>query len=103
MMKDAFSDLRYSLRMLRRNVVFSVTAVAALTVGIAANSAIFSVADAVLLKRLPYPDSDRIVLFTTATPRGFNGGASEAKVNAWKDHRGVFKNVSAFTFTFTHL
>jgi putative ABC transport system permease protein len=102
-MRDAFSDLRYSLRMLRHNAVFSATAVAALAVGIAANSAIFSVANAVLLKRLPYPDSDRIVAFTTVTPRGFGGGASETKLNAWRDRFGIFKDVSAFRVSFINL
>ncbi|PYR95542.1 MAG: ABC transporter permease, partial [Acidobacteria bacterium] len=98
---DFFTDVRYSLRMLRRNPVFSLTAVAALTLGIGANTAIFSVVNAALLKRLPYPDSDRIVTFITRTPTGSFAGASATKLNVWKEQGGAFENVSAYRFRFS--
>lgn len=53
-------DIRYALRMLRRNMVLSVVILASLGIGIGANSAIFSVVDALLLRPLPYPHADRL-------------------------------------------
>ncbi len=89
--------------MLRRSPVFSITAVAALTLGIGANTAIFTVVNAVLLKRLPYPDSDRIVIFTTRTPAGSFAGASTTKLNIWKERAEPFETCRAIVFGFLNL
>jgi len=53
-------DLRYAVRTLRRNTMLSVVILASLAIGIGANSAIFSVVDALLLRPLPYPHADRL-------------------------------------------
>ena len=53
-------DLRYGMRMLRKNRVLTIVMVASLAIGIGANSAIFSVVDALLLRPLPYPHPDRL-------------------------------------------
>src|SRR6202451_4569733 len=61
-------DLRYALRMLRRNTVLSVVILASLGIGIGANSAIFSVVDALLLRPLPYPHADRLAAVWLHSP-----------------------------------
>ena len=63
-----FQDLRYALRALRRNAGLTAVIVASLGIGIGANSAIFSVARALLLKPLPYANADRLVILWNTSP-----------------------------------
>ena len=60
-MRNLFSDARFSFRTLRRNPAFSAAAIVVLTLGIGANTAIFSVVNAVLLRPLPFDDPSRIL------------------------------------------
>ncbi len=89
-------DVRYSLRLLRRTPGFTIAAVAALTLGIGANTAIFSVVNTVLLKPLTYPDSGRIVQFLVTFPDGSGTAVSVTKFNLWRQLTGVFECVSAY-------
>ena len=77
-------DARIAVRMLRRVPMFTFTAVATLGLGIGANAAIFTVADAVLLRPLPYADSERLVMFGDRNPGGFPGNVG---FETWLDYR----------------
>jgi putative ABC transport system permease protein len=97
-MGDFRHDLKYSLRMLMANPAFTVTAVAALALGIGANTAIFTVVNAVLLKPLTYPDADRIVRFMNTSPDGSGTSSSPVNFNTWRAQTSVFEDVAAYDF-----
>jgi predicted permease len=75
---------------------FTAAAVAALALGIGANTAIFSVVNAVLLKPLPFPDADRLVMLMNVSPQGSGGAGSPAKFEHWREQSSVLQDVSAF-------
>jgi len=89
-------DVRYGLRLLRRNIGFTAVAVMALAVGIAANTAIFSVVYATLLAPLPYPDPDRIVMVWSRI-QGFRNSTATADYLDWKSQSKAFQSLSAWT------
>src|SRR6188474_2875386 len=93
---EAFvQDLKHSFRVLRKNPGFAAAALAALTLGIGANTAIFSVVNAVLLRPVALPDPDRLVYFMNVTPGGQGPAASPAKFLHWRAQSDVVTDVSA--------
>jgi putative ABC transport system permease protein len=96
-MVEAFvNDLKHSLRMFAQSPAFTLAAIAALTLGIGTNTAIFSVVNAVLLKPLDFPDPDRIVLFMTTSPQGQGQAASPAKFQHFRQQHEVVQHVAAY-------
>jgi putative ABC transport system permease protein len=96
-MESFVRDLRHSLRMFAQSPAFTLAAVAAMMLGIGANTAIFSVVNAVLLKPVGVPDPDRVVVFINTSPRGAGGpAASPAKFMHYRQQTGIVEDVSAF-------
>src|SRR4026208_1547639 len=91
-------DIRYGFRMLLKNRSFTVLAVLALALGIGANSAIFSVVNALVLKPLPFENLDRLVAVRSSLPnQGLKAtGVSPADFVDWRAQNTVFKQIAAY-------
>jgi predicted permease len=88
-------DVRYGVRMLLKAPLFTVVALATISIGIGANTAIFSLVDAILLRPLPYPEPQRLMVAGTHQ-RGGSGLEliSAADFLAWRDHQQSFEEVA---------
>src|SRR5581483_5695241 len=95
-MKALLRETRYAGRLFRKSPGFTLVAIAALALGIGANTGMFSVVNAVLLKPLAYPDPDRIVQFMLTIPGGSGPAGSAAEFNIWRRQTGTFQDVSAY-------
>ena len=82
--------------MFAQTPAFTAAAVAALTLGIGANTAIFSVVNAILLQPIAVPEADRVVVFMNVSPRGSGPAASPAKFVHYQQQDQVVQDVSAF-------
>ncbi|HEX2328811.1 MAG TPA: ABC transporter permease [Candidatus Angelobacter sp.] len=95
-------DLKYGLRVLRKSPGFSIVAVLVLGLGIGANTAIFSVVNAVLLRPLPFPEADRLVhVWHTPPQKAFPGitrfSVSTANFIDWQQQNHVFDGMAIFS------
>jgi putative ABC transport system permease protein len=91
-------DLTYAFRMLLKSPAFTILAVAALALGIGANTAIFSVVNAVLIQKLPYKDPDRLVMVWEQSPRtGKTNVANPLNFLEWKERNNSFEEISAMS------
>lgn len=92
-------NLKYSFRTLRRSPGITTVAVLALTLGIGANTALFTVINAVLLRPLAYPHPDRIVELVRHWPGFENRATTSAKFAFWQRENHCFEAVAAHSFT----
>ncbi len=92
-------DVRYALRMLARSRAFTAAAILTLGLGIGANTAIFTVANALMLRPLPFADSSRLALVSTAlaTDRSQLTPMSWLRFTTMHDHNRSFSSLAAFT------
>ncbi len=96
-MRDLVQELRFALRMLGRHPGFTAVALLTLALGIAANTAIFSVVDAVLFEPLPYREPDRLVLAWAQSPEQERGTVTPADFLDWRAQGEVFEGLAAFS------
>src|SRR5687767_15841822 len=96
-MNTLIYDLRYGIRMLLKNPGFTVAALITLALGIASSTAIFSVIDGVLLRPLPYPDSEKIMVMDPTTRSTGEPGGANAPGNYldYAAQNGVFSHMAA--------
>src|SRR5213080_172493 len=98
-LEACWRDLRFGVRTLRKSPGFTAVGVLTLALGIGANTVIFSAVYAVLLKPLPFKDSDRLVFIEKKNPpRGWTRNPiSPAEILAWRDQSGAFEDIAAYT------
>ena len=102
-LRNLLSDFRFSLRLLRRNPGFAAAAIVVLALGIGANTAIFSVVNAVLLRPLPFDDPSRIMqVWHVPPPKSFPGltrfSVSPANYLDWQNQSSSFEKMAAYGF-----
>src|ERR1700675_207284 len=100
-MIESFSrDLRFGLRVLRKNLGFTTVAVLTLAIGIGSNTAIFSVLESQLWRPLPFPDSERLVdahVILRENPRQWDV-LSNSVYKAWRERSHSFTNLGAYDY-----
>jgi len=94
-METLVQDLRFSLRMLLKNPGFTAVAAITLALGIGANTAIFSVVNAVLLRPLPYRDPSRLVLMNESSKQLPDMSVSYPNYLDWRDRSRSFERIAA--------
>src|ERR1700745_3256458 len=89
------ADIRIALRQLRKSPGFTFVAVLTLALGIGANTAIFSIVNAVLLRPLPYPDADRVMVLNESSGPGQDYSVALPDYFDWRNDNTVFEHLAA--------
>jgi len=96
-MRTLWQDLKYGVRMLRAQPTFTVVAILALSLGIGANTAIFSVINTVLLRPLPYAAPEQLTMVWEALPGNRENSVAPGNLTAWRERNQVFADLAAYT------
>jgi putative ABC transport system permease protein len=98
MIETLLQDIRYGARVLAKHKGFTVVAVLTLALGIGANTAIFSVVNELLLRPLPFPDAERLVMLWEVSPEGrHQNTTSRTNFLSWREQSTVFEGMAAFS------
>ena len=98
LVESLLQDVRYALRGLVKQKTFTIVAVITLALGIGANTAIFSVVNELLLRPLPYPNADRVVMVWEVTPSGrHQNPTSRANFRTRREQNTTFEHLAAFS------
>jgi predicted permease len=92
-LEQMLQDVRYGLRLLRRSPLFALVAIFTLAIGIGANTAIFTVVNAVLLQPLPYPNSDRLAIIWSGLGDEHRAPASEYELVQMRERSRLFDQI----------
>ena len=95
-MGTLWQDIKYSIRQLIKSPGFTTVAIVSLALGIGANTAVFSVVDAVLFKALPYDEPDQLVHLATIRDNGRIGSVSYPIFKDWQDQSDLFVHLTAY-------
>jgi predicted permease len=96
LLETMWQDLRYGVRVLTRSPVFTAVAVLTLALGIGINTAIFSMVNSVLIKSLPYPDSEQLVQVFEAAPTFDRNSVSGGAFKDWREHSSKFAHLAIY-------
>jgi putative ABC transport system permease protein len=96
--EDLRRDLRFAARVLAKTPGFTAIVIGVLAVGIAVNTAVFSVIDTVLLQPLTYPDAQALMELRNTSTQGSFPGANIPKFNLWRQQTSIFQQVAAYDF-----
>jgi putative ABC transport system permease protein len=95
-LRDFGQDIRYAARMLRKEPTFAAAAVLTVALGIGANTAIFALVDATLLRPLPFPGAERLVMIWERTERTPRGRVAPLNLLDWRARSRTFEAIGAF-------
>src|SRR5712692_11057540 len=95
-MATLWQDFRYGIRAAIKNPIFAIILIVTLALGIGADSAIFSVVNAVLLRPLPYAESDRLVILRERSPQLEGMSVAYPNFIDWREQNTTFENLGVY-------
>ena len=102
-LEEMGQDFVFALRLIQHSTTWALLVVLTLGIGIAANSVVFSVVDAVVLAPLPFPEPDQLVRMWETTPEGERFSTSDPNYLDFREHNDTFTDLAAISFPFPEL